>query len=650
MSAVTVCVAGGGAKDLVTATLESVKAHTSADVPVLVLGSATAGDQTQDTPPPDGDVVLLEPGCVVAAGWLDGLRDVASSDGAVATVSALTHRDMNLSPGPGFDQDAATARMRSLRLRPRLPAANGPCVYARRSALELVGQPDASALPRAELSRRCTEAGLLHVLADDVLVLDRRAAAPAPFGTDGDASLPAPVTRAAGRIRRALTGLSAVVDASSLYGTTVGTHVHVLEVVAGLARTGKVRLTVIVPNHPSEYAMGRLRSERGVSLVSYDEASRAGGPGADVVHRPFQLSNAGDLIFLRTLGERLILTQQDLIGYHNPSYFRDPDAWLRYRRLTAFALAGADRVAFFSAHARDDAVAEDLVEPARTSVVRLGVDHPVEPADQLLSAPAGAARLACGVEVMLCLGTDFHHKNRLFALRMLERMKTKHDWDGVLVLAGPNMAHGSSREQEARWLAAHRVLASAVLDVGAVSEAEKAWLFDRAALVLYPSVVEGFGLVPFEAAAHNTPCMWAPVSSLSELLPDDAAGIVPWDADQSAARALSLIREPGARQRNVEAIRAAAEPLTWDATAAQLVELYEATADAPGGSAGALTESSLGEDAMRLVGPGSELPPDVHRPLLALATHPRIAAPVFGALKLAYRASHRLRSELHKRT
>ena len=35
----------------------------------------------------------------------------------------------------------------------------------------------------------------------------------------------------------------------------------------------------------------------------------------------------------------------------------------------------------------------------------------------------------------------------------------------------------------------------------------------------------------------------------------------------------------------------------------------------------------LTEDAARLVGPGGELPPDVHRPLLALATHPRIAAP-----------------------
>ena len=537
---VTVCITGGSGGELLTTTLDSVKAHTSADVPVVVLGSATAGGPPRDAAPADGDVVLLEPGCIVADGWLGGLQDAAATSGVVATVSALTDRDVNVPAGPNLDDDAATARTRSLRLRPRLPAVHGPCVYACRSALELIGQPDAGALTRAELSRRCTEAGLLHVLADDVLVLDRRPVPAMPIGAIQNAGIPAPASRAAGRIRRAIAGLSAVIDARILYGATTGTHVHALEVVAGLARTGKVRLTVIVPDDPSEYAIGRLESERSVSLVTYREASSRGRPRADVVHRPFQLSNAGDLTFLRTLGDRLILTQQDLIGYHNPTYFPGPEAWQDYRRLTALALAAADRVAFFSSHARDDAVAADLVDPTRASVVRLGVDHPVTPAAQppsapaasLPSAPAGAERIAPGVEAMLCLGTDFHHKNRVFALRMLERLKARHDWDGVLVLAGPTVRHGSSREQEAQWLANHPHLDRAVINLGAVSEAEKAWLFDRSELVLYPSVAEGFGLVPFEAAAQNTPCMWAPVSSLSELLPGDAAGIVPWDEDR----------------------------------------------------------------------------------------------------------------------
>ncbi len=646
MSAVTVCVTRGDDGELLTATVESINAHTAAEVPVVVLDSATAVD-----PQAHGDIVLVEPGCIVADGWLDGLRRTAASIGAVATASALTHRDVDAPPGPGFDKAAETARTRSLRVRPRLTAAHGPCVYVRRTALDLIGQPEAGALSRDELSRRCTVAGLLHVLADDVLVLDRRAVPATPIGPGGDGGTPAPTLRAAGRIRRAITGLSAVIDARILYGPTNGTHVHVLEVVAGLARSGKVRLTVIMPDDASEHAIARLRSLPGVALLTYREAASAVAPRADVIHRPFQVSNAGDLTFLRTLGERLIVTQQDLIGYHNPSYFPDLDAWRGYRMLTALALASVDRVAFFSAHARDDAIAEDLVDPARAIVVRLGVDH----AGAHPSPLARATDLAPGVEAILCLGADFHHKNRMFALRILEVLKARHGWGGMLVLAGPTVPCGSSRPQEEEWLARRPQLAPAVLDVGAVSEAEKTWLFGRSAVVAYPSVVEGFGLVPFEAGAHGLPCLWAPGTSLSELLPDDVAAIVPWDEERSAERALALIRDPASRERNLDAIRAAAEPLTWDATTSELLELYEAAADAPAaatafGSAGGPNRNPLDEDAMRLVGPGGELPPDVHRPLLALATHRRIATPVFGALKLGYRASHRLRRELHKRT
>ena len=91
--------------------------------------------------------------------------------------------------------------------------------------------------------------------------------------------------------------------------------------------------------------------------------------------------------------------------------------------------------------------------------------------------------------------------------------------------------------------AATRTSQPAVLDLGAVTEAEKDWLFERCDLVVYPSVLEGFGLVPFEAAAHRVPCLWAPGSSLSELLPDEAAGIVPGTTSQSAAHARALIQD-----------------------------------------------------------------------------------------------------------
>jgi glycosyltransferase involved in cell wall biosynthesis len=510
----------------------------------------------------------------------------------------------------------------SLRLRPRIEAPGAACVYVRRSAIELAGGD--SSWPRY------VELGLAHVLADDVLVLDPGPAPP-------PASRPSPpVLRARAVARRALRGLSATIDGGILHGPTTGTHVHVLELIAGLARTERIRLTVIVPDRPSEHALARLRALPRVELLTYREASRA--VPADVVHRPFQLSNAGELDFLRSLGERVLLTQQDLIAYHDPAYFPSAAAWEEYRELTRLALWSADRVLFFSAHARDDALGEELVDPTRADVVALGVDHAQTTTEP--TPPAGAKPVATRT-ALLSLGTDFLHKNRLFALRLLRALR-EHVPDAMLVFAGPSVAHGSSRAEEQHFLAEHPELVSAVLDLGAVSEAEKAWLFERCELVVYPSVLEGFGLVPFEAAAHRIPCLWAPGSALSELLPDDAAGIVPWDAERSAQHARALLQDRRAREANLSAIDSAARGLTWDATALRLIEVYRAAADAPARprSAGGLT---LTEDAARLVGPGGELPADVHRPLLALATRPRLARPAYAALKLGYRLLHRRR-------
>jgi glycosyltransferase involved in cell wall biosynthesis len=250
---------------------------------------------------------------------------------------------------------------------------------------------------------------------------------------------------------------------------------------------------------------------------------------------------------------------------------------------------------------------------------------------------------------MLCLGTDFEHKNRLFALELLEELRARPDWKGQLVLAGPRARFGSSSAEEREWLARRPELAGSVVVLAAVSEAEKAWLLRHGALVLYPTVNEGFGLVPFEAAEHGTPCLWAAGSALGELLPDAAAGIVPWDAAASATRALALMREEGERAANIEAIRRAGAALTWDATAQGLLAVYRAVCDEPPAPAGArartggLMREGLSEDGVRLVGPEGALPRELERPLLALATHPRVARPAFAALNAAYRAWIRVR-------
>jgi GT2 family glycosyltransferase/glycosyltransferase involved in cell wall biosynthesis len=633
------------------------------------------------------DVVVLNSDCVVAEGWLEGLREAAYSDSRVATATALTnngtivsvpdrrHPRPDLPDGLDLEQAAAAVRRHSRRLRPQLPTAIGHCAFIRRTALELVGDFDLTFSPgygeEVDFSQRCLQRGLAHVLADDVLVLhhgagsfsvngrrsavqeqhERILAARYPYYHEAvrtaTEAVTGPLQRALGIGRRALIGLEVVLDARKLAGPTTGTQVQTLELIAALARSGRARVTVVVPGRTEADSARALSRLPDVELVTRSEIERR-ELRADIVHRPYQVDNEEDLAFLGRLGERLIVTNQDLIAYRNPAYFRTFEDWEGYRRVTRTALAASDRVVFVSAHARDDALAEELAEPDRASVVHNGIDHAFVRAVSP-TPPTAAGGLDGGVETIVCLGTDFRHKNRLFALRLLDALRRRHRWEGRLVFVGPRVSYGSSIPDEEALLADRPDLAAAVIDLKVVSEAEKAWLLGHANLVIYPTVHEGFGLIPFEAADHGVPCLWAPGTSLSEILPDSAAAIVPWDAEQTAAHALGLLRDDRARGENLDAIRTAARPLTWDAAAERLLDLYERTCDEPAAAAAALERqrgvlgSPVSEDAMRLIGPGGALPAELERPLLALATHPQVGKPLFGAIRAGYRVSHRLR-------
>ena len=288
---------------------------------------------------------------------------------------------------------------------------------------------------------------------------------------------------------------------------------------------------------------------------------------------------------------------------------------------------------------------------------------------------------------LLCLGTDFRHKNRLFALRMLDALKERHAWDGCLVLAGTHIPHGSSRDVERAFLRRNPQLAGSVTTLGAVSEQEKAWLIVNAGAVIYPSVYEGFGLVPFESALEGVPCLFAAQSSLADIAPPGTATIVPWNADVSASAAHVLLTDESARARHVQVLAAAARPLTWASAAAAMVEIYREAAAAPVREAATLSRDAVQRErrlsvvhlaeakrlvgereharrmydelnaevgfGLALIGPNGTLPDGLQRALLALSAHPRLGRPLFGALAGAFLAvrgvAHAIRSLLRAR-
>ena len=101
----------------------------------------------------DRDVVVLQADAVATPGWLERLAQYARKDDAIATVSAWSNRGELASfpragednPAPAFpDAIAEAAAAAPWSEIPELPAASGPCVLLRRSALRQLGGLDTS--------------------------------------------------------------------------------------------------------------------------------------------------------------------------------------------------------------------------------------------------------------------------------------------------------------------------------------------------------------------------------------------------------------------------------------------------------------------------------------------------------------------------
>ncbi len=128
--------------------------------------------------------------------------------------------------------------------------------------------------------------------------------------------------------------------------------------------------------------------------------------------------------------------------------------------------------------------------------------------------------------------------------------------------------------------------------VGYVSDADLAAMYVNAALVLYPTAYEGFGLPAVEAQACGTPVLFSAVTSLSELQGPGACILPANDKDAWVQACRLHIRQRTSRVVQDERARAWAAQFSWRSTAARVIAVLQAAARC-GVAASQLHESVL---------------------------------------------------------
>lgn len=557
------------------------------------------------------DALLLvdQPVSVASKGLSHAINKLAK-DGRVATVSFLSNTAGYLSfpyrntPTPhgigGMDESAVTKRLRGQTpdapLVP-IPVPAGSAVLLALSPYRLCadsepGRQSNIKLELAQVALRVARRGFSHLLDTSayVMVPWRRGQAPIEASDDEQGrhalhrefhEFPAlydrergetasPMAIAMDLARAKIQGLRLLIDGSCLGPLEMGTQVQTVSLLDALARRDDVAsITVGVPNgQVPSYATGLLNYGK-VTFCQEDRLHFNGAPDVDIVHRPFQPDSAIPWGRWRELGKRVVITIQDLIAYKIGSYHRDGQAWLDYRDSMKVAVATADGVVAISNDTLNVISEEQLrVDSDRACVARNGSDH-LDPDDRE-SIPDGVVKAGLSSRrFALVLGANYTHKNRDLAIKIWSLLVEK-GHDLALVMAGAQVPMGSSRLEEA----ALRLYAKGdLLSLPDVSSYERNWLMRHAALVLYPTSSEGFGLVPFEAASMGVPTVHVSFGPLKELIDDDS---IPqkWSAEGMADYAHQILVSPDKAARVVKTIMRNAEDLTWDETAARLVDFY----------------------------------------------------------------------------
>lgn len=385
--------------------------------------------------------------------------------------------------------------------------------------------------------------------------------------------------------RTRLTAPRVVIDGACLTDSTHnGTQALVIELAKGLRERRPAASVALAVE--ARY-LDHVRSVVGPTGVHVVE--RRLSNSFDVVYRPYQLLDPTELRWIHGAAPRRIVGQLDMIGYSNPSYHPSGSLFHGVRNLQRGVMRGADGVVFISEFGRAAARAEcpDL-EHDRTAVIPCG-------AGAALVTPAPHLPPGVRAPFIFCLSATFWHKQRGHAIRVFAELCEHHGYDGSLVIAGPSPYYGSSSAADAALLASlPAAMAARVVDVGQIDEVTKWRLLTDADLVLYPSVVEGFGLVPFEAATAGTPCLAYAGTALAEVLGGSSPSLVDsWAPTAWAKAAAALVGEPAASADAVCAVGRTAQSFTWASAAESTWELIDDVLARP------RREASLQEGGLR---------------------------------------------------
>ena len=274
---------------------------------------------------------------------------------------------------------------------------------------------------------------------------------------------------------------------------------------------------------------------------------------------------------------RAVVTIHDVIAERHPEMiFPRRDLALFWRMKVGLAVRQAHLIITVSEHAREGILERFHLAPERVRVVLEAPDaifRPIaQPRDPAILLPA--CRLTPGGRYLLYVGGLSPHKNIETLIEAYRRLLSGGGFESLrLLLVGDyteDVFH--SAYADLRALVERHGLTDRVCFTGFVSDDVVAELYNRAEVLIQPSLEEGFGLPAVEAAACGTPVVASEVGPAASLVGEGVWTFSPRDVGALTEGLRTLLNDPARRAAMGMAGRLRVAGLGWDRTAAQVLE------------------------------------------------------------------------------
>ncbi len=274
------------------------------------------------------------------------------------------------------------------------------------------------------------------------------------------------------------------------------------------------------------------------------------------------------------LGFTTVPVFHDAFFWEYPTHYNKYWLWF-FNRIGISAAKKSSTIVTVTNYAKDQIAKYSGIDAANIIPIHIGpkssiaenefgavVDHSLEP---LLSK-----------KYILHVGTIEKRKNLTTLLAAFELLLQNNPQDLYLIIVGQKSNKPTLKDDAVfEMVAASSLLKEHVIFTGFLSDSQTAQLYKHAALYVFPSINEGFGIPILEAFAHKVPVLVADNSCLPEVAGKAAIGFDPYNPNALSTLIAQTLNDTEILQSLQQKGTERLEHFSWRKTIDELEAVFE---------------------------------------------------------------------------